>query len=54
MNDIDSEYFETVWLPDASISYLSEKHIPLFILALLILVVGVVYTFGLTTWQWLI
>ena len=25
MNDIDSGYFEAVWLPDASISYLSKK-----------------------------
>ena len=50
----DSEYFEVVWLPDASIPYLSGKHIPLFILAILILTIGVAYTFGLIAWQWLV
>lgn len=50
----DSEYFAPVWLPDASIPYLSGKHIPLFVLAILILIIGVAYTFGLSTWQWLI
>ena len=50
----DDEYFEAVWLPDASIPYLSGKHIPLFILAILILAIGVAYTFGLITWQWLV
>jgi hypothetical protein len=43
-----------VWLPDASIPYLSGKHIPLGILAISILVIGVAYTFGLIAWQWLI
>ena len=50
----DDEYFEAVWLPDASIPYLSGKHIPLFILAILILAIGVAYTFGLIAWQWLV
>jgi hypothetical protein len=49
----DSEYFEAVWLPDASIPYLDGKHIPLFILAILIFAIGVAYTFGLIAWQWL-
>ena len=50
----DDEHFEAVWLPDASIPYLSGKHIPLFILAILILAIGAAYTFGLIAWQWLI
>ena len=33
---------EMVWLPDASVKYLSGKHIPLFIAALVVLVVGLV------------
>ena len=43
-----------VWLPDASIEYLSAKHIPLFIVALLILVAGTAYTMTLFCWQWLL
>ena len=41
-----------VWLPDASIKYLSAKHIPLFIIAILILLAGIVYTLMLFFWQW--
>ena len=43
-----------VWLPDASIKYLSAKHIPLFIVALLILLVGTAFTVMLFSWQWLL
>ena len=43
-----------VWLPDASIKYLSAKHIPLFIVALLILLAGTAYTVMLFSWQWLL
>ena len=50
----NNEYLEAVWLPDASIPYLSGQHIPLFILAILILAIGVAYTFGLIAWQWLV
>ena len=45
---------EMLWLPDATIKYLSGKHIPLFIAAVLILVVGLVYTTFLFLWQWLL
>ena len=45
---------EMVWLPDATAKYLSEKHIPLFIAAVLILLVGLVYTVLLFSWQWLL
>ena len=40
-----------VWLPDASIEYLSAKHIPLFTVALVILVAGTAYTMMLFCWQ---
>ena len=43
-----------VWLPDATIEYLSEKHIVLFLAAILILVIGLVYTALLFSWQWLL
>ena len=43
-----------VWLPDATIQYLSGKHIPLFLAAVVVLVVGVVYTCFLFSWQWLL
>ena len=35
---------EWLWLPDANDNYLSGKHIPLFIAAVLILLVGLFYT----------
>ena len=43
-----------VWLPNASIDYLRGKHIALFIVATLILLVGLLYTFLLFSWQWLL
>ena len=43
-----------LWLPDATIKYLSGKHFPLFIAAVLILLVGLVYTALLFSWQWLL
>ena len=45
---------EIVWLPDASVKYLRGKHIFLFLLGTLILLVGIVYTFLLFLWQWLL
>ena len=45
---------EMLWLPDATVKYLSGKHIPLFIAAVLILLVGSVYTALLFSWQWLL
>ena len=43
-----------VWLPDATVQYFSGKHIPLFITATLVLLVGVAYTSLLLSWQWLL
>ena len=42
---------QLVWLPDASVSFLSGKHICLFVIALLILLTGLVYTILLVFWQ---
>ena len=43
-----------LWLPDATINYLSGKHIPLFIATFLLLLVGLVYTALLFSWHWLL
>ena len=43
-----------LWLPDATVKYLHGKHIPLFIAAVLILLVGLVYTVLLFSWQCLL
>ena len=43
-----------VWLPDANVSYLSGKHTPLFIMAIIIVTLGTVYIFLLLTWQCLL
>jgi predicted outer membrane repeat protein len=43
-----------LWLPDATVKYLSGKHIPLFIAAVLILIFGLIYTALLFSWQWLL
>ena len=45
---------EIVWLTDASIKYLSGKHVALFIVTLLILLIGTIYTTLLFSWQWLL
>ena len=43
-----------LWLPDASVKFLNGKHIILFIVALLILIAGVLYTIIVFSWQWLV
>ena len=43
---------KALWLPDATIQHLHGKHNPLFIAAVLILLVGLVYTAVLFLWQW--
>ena len=46
---------EHLWLPDATVKYdLSGKHIPLYLAAVLILMVGLIYTALLFLWQWLL
>ena len=43
-----------VRLPDATVKYLSRKHISLFVVAVAILIVGTAYTCLLFFWQWLL
>ena len=50
--DENDSFKETMWLSDASIPYLRGKHIPLFTVAVVILLIGVPYTILLTYWQW--
>ena len=50
----DEHPSQMLWLPDATVKFLSEKHIPLFIVAVSILLVGLVYTTLLFSWQWLL
>ena len=45
---------ERVLLFDANVKFFSWKHIPLLISGLLILLVGLTYTFILFFWQWLV
>ena len=46
-------YKRKVWLPDATVDFLEGKHVPLFLAALLVLLVGIVYTTLIFSWQWL-
>ena len=41
-----------LWLPDATIEYFTSKHAWLFFTAILILLVGLLYTLLLFSWQW--
>ena len=43
-----------VWVVDTTIIYLSPKHLALFVVAILVLFTGTVYTFFLFFWQWLL
>ena len=43
---------KSVWLPDATVGYLTSKHVALFIVAILILLIGLAYTLLLFSWQW--
>ena len=45
---------QRVWLPDATVKYLRGKHIILFVIAILILFAGIIYTTLLFCWQWLL
>ena len=45
---------ETVWLPDGNVPYFQGKHIPLVLVALLIIILGLPYTILLLLWQWIV
>ena len=42
-----------VWLSDPTIGYLTSRHAVLFVIAVLILILGLIYTILLLLWQWL-
>ena len=43
-----------VWLVDGNVDYLEGKHIPLLTIAIIVLVVGVLYTLFIFSWQWIL
>ena len=45
---------EIVWLPDGNVKYFKGKHIPLVLVALLIILIGLPYTIILFLWQWIV
>ena len=45
---------QIIWLPDATIGYLRGRHIVLFLAAIFIVVLSIVYTALLFSWQWLL
>ena len=51
---LSNDSYKNVWLADATVRYLQGKHIALFIVATLILIVGAFYTFFILFWQWLL
>ena len=44
-------YREVLWLPDATVGYLAGKHFVLFVVALVILTICIVYSLLLLCWQ---
>ena len=45
---------DVVWLRDANVKYFQGKHLPLFFVGIITLVLNLGYTFLLFAWQWLI
>ena len=45
---------EIVWLPDGNVKYFQGKHIPLVLVAVLIIIIGLPYTILLYLWQWIV
>ena len=45
---------ETVWLLNGDIAYLHRTHIPLFIVALFILILAIAYKLIIFSWQWVV
>ena len=43
-----------VWLRDASVKFFGLKHFPLGLLAIVIIIVGFIYTVLLFSWQWIL
>ena len=45
---------EIVWLPDGNVKYFQGKHIPLVLIAVMIILIGLPYTLLLFLWQWIV
>ena len=45
---------DTVWWPDANVKYFQGKHIPLALTALVIILIGLLYTAIIFLWQWIV
>ena len=45
---------QLLWLPDATVAYLSGKHAILFITAISVLLIGFIYTVSVFSWQWIL
>ena len=45
---------EVVWLPDGNVKYFQGKHIPLAVVALLVILIGLPFTIILFLWQWIV
>ena len=45
---------EIVWLPDGNVKYFQGKHVPLVLVAVLIILIGLPYTILLLLWQWIV
>ena len=45
---------EVVWLHDPIVKYFIGKHSALFLTAVVVLLIGIIYTFVLLSWQWLL
>ena len=45
---------QVVWLPDGNVFFLKGKHIALFIMATIVLLIGITYTIVLFSWQWIV
>ena len=45
---------EIVWLPDGNVKYFQGKHIPLVLVAVLIIIIGLPYTILLFLWHWIV
>ena len=52
--DYPNDKHEIVWLPDGNVKYFQGKHIPLVLVALLIILIGLPYTILLFLWQWIV
>ena len=52
--DYPDGHQETVWLADGNVPYFQGKHIPLALVALLIIIIGLPYTILLFLWQWIV